>query len=1123
MGVSDPSPAVGASPDRAAHKVMSHHNLLGTGRLVRPASSRIGTGKVVSSSADECVVEFFHSASRREVRTFRPTELAPAHLARQTRCYVRDSECERWIAGRIGARDGLMYEVNFPDQRFRWISESEIYVRCSAPCADPTETLVLKSHETAAFHGPRLALVEALINQRAVSRGLTGLTSAKIELFAHQVEVVRRVLEDPVQRYLLADEVGLGKTIEAGVLIRQYLLDEPEGHVVVLVPPLLLDQWRDELDARFEAFHGDRVHVVSTAELDRVPTHLDVGMLVVDEAHHVAASAASRDAAARAAFEVCRHLAHATERVILLSATPAANHEAQFLAMLHLLDPQTYQLEGIEAFRARVRMRQEIGRMLLTVTEEARPFSLKLNLPKLAALFPGDQRLSDLGSEILAMLERDPSDPARPKLIRAIRTHVSETYRLHRRMLRNRRGAIPDAIFDRADQRLVAMRDESEESARLDDALDEWRSLTAIAVRRASEAGDTGRPPEEFNDVFLALVETSDGSPWLLAQAIRWRLHGDAGARRELAGELPAETLRRLREVRFVDGELAALDQLLLAAEEAAAADRRIRALENLLRGLRDRAGRGMPPRCVVFTGFTGTARRIAERLEAVLGRKAVAWHVAGLAHDVVEEGVRRFRESHDCFVLVCDHTAEEGRNFHFADRLIHFDLPWHPNRLEQRIGRVDRINRVRDLTSHVLLGRSADDSLHEAWYRLVGEGLGLFETSIASLQFYVDEQAPRVLELVFRAGAAGLTEHIPAVRAEIEAERERIEEQAAIDEIDARDESAADFFGALDAADAAYEPLREAVEGWMCGTLQFGCQPDGRMSRALRYTALDRTLVPAHVVAARFGPYLSRAGTYDRTVAARHPEVALHRLGDGLIDALDEYVAWDDRGQAFAIWREDQDWDPREGTEWVGFRFDVVAEADTQVARDVLARLAKGRTTPKSLDRRADALFPPRIETVFADVALAEIVDPAMLERLRRPFNKHRGPHGVDHNLTKHRIGAINAVVPEETWERLCREARDAALRLVRARPAFRERCEQHAVQAARKLGLQLEQLRLRESRGTTVRTRELEIEQALCEAIVAGIRTPRLRVDAAGFIVISGRGPLSQPPHAPEATQRG
>lgn len=1102
---------------------MTPHNLLEPGRLVRPATSRIGTGKVVNCSMGECAVEFFYSVSRTESRTYPPEELVPVHLARQTRCYVRDPESQRWIAGRIGARDGLTYEVNFPDSRFRWVAESEVFVRCNAPCEDPTETLVLKSHETAMFHGPRLALVKALVRQRAVSRGLTGLSSARIELFAHQVEVVRRVLEDPVQRYLLADEVGLGKTIEAGMLIRQYLLDEPDGHVIVLVPPLLIDQWRRELDARFDAFDGGRVHVVSTPELDRVPGHLDFGMLVVDEAHHVTAGASSGDAAASAVFEVCRRLAHSTERVILLSATPAANHEAEFLAMLHLLDPQTYRVEDVEAFRERVRMRQEIGRLLLTVTEEARPFSLKLNLPKLAALFPGDQRLADLGREVLALLERDPSDTAaRGGVIRAIRTHVSETYRLHRRMLRNRRGAIPDAILDRADQRLITTRDESEEAASLDDALDEWRTLAATAVRRAAEVGDAGRLSEEFGDIFLALVQTSDGSPRLLAHAILWRLRGDADARREVAPELSAEMLRRLREVPFVNGEAAALEQLLLAAETAAAADLRMRSLENLLWDLRSRAGRRTPPRCVVFTGFTSTARRIAERLEAVLGRGKIARHIAGLPREMIEEGVHRFQESHDCFVLVCDHTAEEGRNLQFADRLIHFDLPWHPNRLEQRVGRVDRISRIRDLTSHVLLGRAAEDSLHEAWYRLLGEGLGLFETSIASLQFYIDEQMPGLLKRAFREGAPGLTEHIPAARVEIEAERERIEEQAAIDEIDVRDGSAAEYFRTLDESDATYEVLQEAVEGWMCGMLQFGRQADGRVRGALRYAALDRTLVPADVLAARFRPFLSRAGTYDRTVAARHPEIALYRLGEGLMESLSEYVDWDDRGQAFAIWRELPEWDAREGMEWVGFRFDVVAEADTRAAREVLERLTERRTTLKSLDRRGDALLPPRIETIFVDVGLAEVVEPALLERLRRPFNKQRGPHGNDHNLTKHRVGAISEVVPEETWDRLCREARDAALRLMRERSAFRDRCERHAVQAARRLGLQLEQLRMRELRGASVAAWELEIEQALCEALVAGIRTPRLRVDAAGFIVLSGRGPLSPAWDVLEAAQR-
>ncbi|NJL11517.1 MAG: DEAD/DEAH box helicase [Calothrix sp. SM1_7_51] len=80
---------------------------------------------------------------------------------------------------------------------------------------------------------------------------MTGVLSANIQLLPHQVEVVRRVLSDPIQRYLLADEVGLGKTIEAGAIIRQYFLDNPSGDVLVLAPQYLLEQWRLEMETKF--------------------------------------------------------------------------------------------------------------------------------------------------------------------------------------------------------------------------------------------------------------------------------------------------------------------------------------------------------------------------------------------------------------------------------------------------------------------------------------------------------------------------------------------------------------------------------------------------------------------------------------------------------------------------------------------------------------------------------------------------------------------------------------------------------------------------------------------------------------------------------------------------------
>jgi ATP-dependent helicase HepA len=1081
------------------------------GQIVRARTEPKGLGKVVDANAAGVTVEYFVSVAHRERVIYSKDELVHVPLAKQTRCYLFSEDEQRWYMGRIGERDGAEYEVNLPDRASIWLHEAHVYVRCALPPDDPTETLLVHGHETAVFHAARLRLVKSLIRQRAAARGMTGLTSSRVELFSHQVEVVRRVLQDPTQRYLLADEVGLGKTIEAGIIIRQFLLDERDGRVLVIVPPMLLDQWRRELDTKFDALRDNRVDVISSLEVDRVSVSANFGLVVIDEAHHIAAEAASEESSR---FDACRRLAHESDRLLLLSATPAANHESQFLAMLHLLDPQTYRLEEVEQFRARVEKRQEIGGVLLTLTETARPFSLRLSLSNLERLFPADGLIAGYVQELRGLLDSAPADASgRAKTIRAIRTHVSETYRLHRRMLRNRRGALADAIPARSSHRVREQHDESEATSRVAELLEEWRALAAASVR---DDADDSAARRGLLASFLVFVQAADGSPALLEWAARLRLGERLPDAAVATSEISSYATRLLRETPHFASEQEVLRALVEAAQAQAVDQHRIRVVTDLARAIRAGAGAAAPPKCVVFTGVTSTARLLAHQLSAVLGHRAVASHISGLAREVVEEGVQRFGTSRDCFVLVCDPSGEEGRNFQFAEHLIHYDLPWHPNRLEQRIGRVDRISRRRDLTMHVLLGPQRADALDLGWYRLLSEGFALFFSSIASLQFYVDVHLPRALGRAFHEGVGGLVALAAETRAEVSAEQEKVEEQAAIDEIDAREEGAERFFQELDDSDADFEKFELGVEGWMCKVLGFERELDSRTRGRVRYRAERRTLVPDDILHSRFSAFLGRFGAYDRTAATRSPGTAVYRLGDGLIDALAEYVAWDDRGQSFAIWREDPEWSPDEGREWVGFRFDLVVEADTDPAWEVLIRGGSTRASRQALTRRADALLPPRTDTVFVDVNLAEVTDASLLKRLRRPFSKERSASGQDHNLTKGRTSIIDEVVSSDAWERVCRDARDASLRLVRARPKFRQHNEEHVAVAARTLEIKLEQLRLRKVRSdptdADVIALDIEGERDLGNALLRGIREPRVRIDSVGFIVVSGRYPLSQ-----------
>ena len=164
------------------------------GSLVQSRNNNLGIGKVTQISELDAKVEYFCSVGQRIEKTLLLNSLSQVKLQSQTRCYIRLKTQETWIIGRIFAIDenNGKYQIDLPDQKTTVATEREIYVRCNTPSVDPIDTLAMKGQETPYFHDRRLSFVKCLIQQRAVSRGMTGLISANINLYPHQVEVIRR-------------------------------------------------------------------------------------------------------------------------------------------------------------------------------------------------------------------------------------------------------------------------------------------------------------------------------------------------------------------------------------------------------------------------------------------------------------------------------------------------------------------------------------------------------------------------------------------------------------------------------------------------------------------------------------------------------------------------------------------------------------------------------------------------------------------------------------------------------------------------------------------------------------------------------------------------------------------
>ncbi|MEG4999389.1 protein DpdE [Microcoleus sp. B4-D4] len=1092
----------------------------------------LGIGKVTELSYSTATVEYFCSIGQRLEKTLPLTSLYRVQLPPQTRCYIQPESQDTWIIGRIfdWDEDKGQYRIDLPDKKIALVAEQEIYVRCNLPIDDPIETLAMKGQETPYFHDRRLAFVQCLIEQRAVSRGMTGLISANIDLYPHQVEVVRRVLEDPIQRYLLADEVGLGKTIEAGAILRQYLLDRPQGRAVVLVPQYLREQWLQELEHKFYLSDLDnRVQVLAVEDVDRVSPNADLGFLILDEAHHIAAMATSSDAVQRRRFETCKHLAHKSDRLLLLSATPVLNHEQDFLAMLHLLDPSTYQLDDLEGFRARVKNRQQIGRVLLSFKEKANPFVLKTNLNQLRNLFAEDKYLLNLVDELQNCLLSKETLPAdRDRIVRSIRTHISDTYRLHRRMLRNRRAAVEDVIFARNVTPKVEY-DLDERSPEIHELIDEWRTVAPNQ--------------QQYQQIFLLLFRASGTWLGILAQVLETRLSGISDS--ALIQEFGADNIRILTETPKFSGEEQILQSLLRIIQQPSEEGTRLELLKivilyhlsetfklqsyrsnlhKLLEQVQQQIRRpisGTPlPKIVIFTSFAQTGAEIFRCLSDTFGQASVASHQLGQSRSHVEKSLNQFKNDRNCFILVCDSSAEEGRNFQFVDWMIHFELPWSPNRLEQRIGRIDRIGRPLNVQFTVFAGSDLEDSPHDAWYQLLKDGFGIFHQSIASLQFYVDEKLPGLLTTMFQSGASGLLEMIGTIQQEIAEEQVKISEQNALDEIDAQDENATQYFQILDDYDARHQEIKLATEDWICQALQFKQIDDPNLEKVGRYQPTKRTLIPIHDLQTRFAAYAQPSGTYNRRISTKYPGVNLYRIGEGFVEALASYIHWDDRGQAFALWRCDRSWDAGEGMEWLGFRFNYVVEADLELAQQVSTDFELERSRFVSVKRRADALFPPILETIFIDARyepMSIVEDEAVLKILQGSYKGKSSHPCRDYNLAKSRLSVLNEFVDESNWSDLCSQARETSEILLRDRTSFIELCEQRARIADQKLGNRLDQLRLRlnrmaesEQTSHSLLAKEVNIETALSQAILEGIRHPRIKLDSVGFIVVSGRPPV-------------
>jgi len=499
----------------------------------------------------------------------------------------------------------------------------------------------------------------------------------------HQIEAVyRHLLPQARLRFVLADDPGAGKTIMAGLLLKELKLRGVVDRTLVVCPAPLTVQWQDELLDKFD----ERFEVVSSSQVrwqlggnpwqhyPQVVTSLDFAkrddvapdllraewdLVILDEAHKCAAYTYGEEVKKTRRYVLAEELARRTERLLLLTATPHSGDPDRFVRFLALLDPD--QFPSPELVRNQLAAPDSpyfLRRQKEDLVDEAgrRLFVKRRVLTQPFTLTPGEHRLyravTDYISEYLGV--PPPGSPAKAGNAVALARTVLQ------RRLASSLGAIRSSLAKRA-ERLSSLADELEGMSQAEQS----RRLASLA--RTSVGGSAAGDDE---------VDYADA---------------DEDSEERLVTEVSAaahiEGLRR--EVNELRGLVAQAEEVIAAGEEAKLSALRGCLARSELAELKD--GRG---KLLIFTEHRDTLHYL-ERYLTEWGYSVCTIH--GGHPPAIRKAIQHeFRTARQ--VCIATEAAGEGINLQFCHLMINYDLPWNPVRLEQRMGRIHRIGQSSDV-----------------------------------------------------------------------------------------------------------------------------------------------------------------------------------------------------------------------------------------------------------------------------------------------------------------------------------------------------------------------------------------------------------------------------------------
>ncbi|EWT02609.1 helicase [Intrasporangium oryzae NRRL B-24470] len=508
---------------------------------------------------------------------------------------------------------------------------------------------------------------------------MLAVTTSDVQPLPHQIRAVYgELLPRTPLRFLLADDPGAGKTIMAGLYIKELRLRDDVQRCLIVAPGGLVEQWQDELFLKFglrfdiltnqlvDASLADAVfqkHPLLITRMDQLARNDDLkrqledsewDLVVVDEAHRMGAHYFAGKLEKTKRFQLGELLGRITRHLLLMTATPHSGKEEDFQLFLTLLDRDRYEgkfTKGVHAADTSGVMRRMVKEDLLTF--EGKP------------LFP--ERVAETVPYELTELEQE--------LYEQVTEYVREGMNRAQNLDGKRRNTVGFALT--VLQRRLASSPEAI-----------YRSLVRRAERldRNKQAILSGEVTA--TEAFRPDSTVPDDPDEYSADEIE-----------EMEEEL-VDSATAARTVAELETELQEIAALVAAAKRVrdSGQDRKWVELRTILEDntLEPTSADGAPRKLIIFTEHRDTLDYLTTRIRSLLGKPFAVQAI----HGGVRRGERRqlteeFTKNPEVRVLLATDAAGEGLNLQVAHLMVNYDLPWNPNRIEQRFGRIHRIGQT--------------------------------------------------------------------------------------------------------------------------------------------------------------------------------------------------------------------------------------------------------------------------------------------------------------------------------------------------------------------------------------------------------------------------------------------